>query len=112
MNGNSGVKLGGNLSNDYFEMSKNNKSEYCINDYIKQFNPNDYFIYKSTRRQKQVSIEDFLDVKFAGYILFKKGVYDMNRIDYWIDCCNLIGGIQFLHKPTPPFSPEKIIIRK
>jgi len=54
--------------------------------YLKLYNINldDYYIYKSTSKQKQVTINEFLEFKYACYILFDKSVYDKNDIDYII----------------------------
>jgi hypothetical protein len=101
-------KVGG----DFFFLQALKKSKHKLNYFLEKFNPDDYFIYKSTAKQKKVSIEDFLEFKYCVYILFKKGVYDNDNINIWIDWSNNIGGINYLVKPTPPFSPEKIIIKK
>jgi hypothetical protein len=101
-------KVGG----DYFRLLKRITSDKYVKDYIDLFNFDDYWCYKVTRHQRLVTKEEFLDFKNSGYEFFKKELYDSNKIDEWIDWMKSMGGIQFLVKPTPPFSPNKVIIRE
>jgi len=43
---------------------------------------------------------------------FKKELYDVDKILEWIDWFKMIGGIKYLVKPTPPFNPKKVKIKK
>lgn len=106
------IKNNGVVGGDYFALQNLNISKHKLDYYINQFNPNYYWIYKYTKIQRQVSVEEFLRFDNAGYVFFKKDAYDKNKIDVWIDWMVQLGGIQFLTKPLPPFHPNKIIIRK
>lgn len=101
-------KVGG----DFFILYYLRKSELTLYFYLNQFNPDDYWIYKSTRMFREVSYQELLEFKYAGYIFFKKDLYDKEYIDIWIEFVNILGGIQYLNKPFPPFQPSKIIIKK
>ena len=101
-------KVGG----DYFGLFFLRKSNTNINYYLDQFNIDDYWIYKRTRHQKIVSIKEFMDFNYGGYIFFRKDLYDKNIINKWLEYIIDFGGIQFLDKPLPPFDPNKIIIKK
>jgi len=83
--------------------------------WLKQFNIEDYWIYKMTNKQKLVSIEDVIKFNNAGYIFFNKDKYKKEHIENWL--VNFYykagrSGISYMNKPTPPFSPQKIIIKK
>ena len=76
-------------------------------------NINDYWIYKMTSKQRIVSIEEFMDFKYAGYIFFKKEKYNKDDINKWLDYYyENIDEIKILSRPLPPFPPTKIIIKK
>lgn len=83
-----------------------------LKDYLPLFDFDDYWCYKKTRNQVVVDYETFINFNYAGYTFFKKDLYIKKDIDRWIEFFISLGGIQYLTKPTPPFSPEKIIIRK
>ena len=101
------------VGGDYFKLSHNRKSKKYLKDYIDKFNHNDYYIFKSTNKQKLVSYEDLLEFKYSQYIFFKKDIYDINHIIEWLN----FKGERFnrlcfyLDKPFPPFNPDKIIIK-
>ena len=110
-----GFQVGG----DYFKLIYSRKSTKSLDFYIEQFNPDDYWIYKTTNKQRRVTIEELKDFKYSGYTLFKKSLYDKEHIDCWIKMFQEFGrytrsgGIQYLSKPLPPFKPEdKIKIKK
>jgi hypothetical protein len=101
------------VGGDYFCLlwdKKNNKR--FLDYYLDQFNIDDYWIYKRSGKQRLVDKEEMLSFKNVGYIFFKKEKYNKEHIDEWIGYFNDFGGIQFLDKPLPPFSPQKIIIKK
>ena len=102
----------GKIGSDYFGFAKLKKSKYKLKDFIDLFDPDDYWIYKSTNKQRLVSYNDFLDFRHARYVLFRKSLYKKENIDMWIDWFVNLGGVQFLSKKTPPFDPKKIIIKK
>ena len=112
MNLNKGIDHRGIVGGDYFFLYYLRKSKIYLNYYLEQFNIDDYWIYKATRHQKIVSIEEFMDFTYANYVFYKKEKYDKEHIDSWIKYIIDFGGIMFLVKPLPPFSPNKIIIKK
>ncbi len=105
-------EVGGN----YFQLYKTKRSDKYLIDFINLFNFDDYWCYKGSNRQKLVTQEEFLEFKNSTYMFLKKDLYDTNNINEWIDFIYNVGGhpkgIQFLTKPTPPFSPNKVIIRE
>ena len=100
------------IGGDYFGLIYYRKSDKYLKDFLPLFNFQDYWCYKCTRQQKVVNYEDLLEFKYSRYTFFKKNIYSKENIDIWIKWMINIGGIQFLSKPTPPFNPNKIIIRK
>lgn len=94
-----------------FELIYSRRSELTLDFYLKQFNPNDYWIYKSTGKFRKVTYQELLEFKYASYIFFKKDIYDKEYINKWIEFSNRLY-IPFLSKPFPPFNPSKIIIKK
>ena len=115
MNTEKTILNGREVGGDYFYLKYNRGTDKILKDYINLFNTDDYYIFKSTNRQRLVSYEEFLEFKWSGYIFFKKYIYDIKHILKWIDWCGKIGGnggIQFLTKPFPSFDPNKIKIKK
>ena len=99
-------KVGG----DYFRLIKLRRSKLTIDNFKDLFNKEDYQIFKATGYQ--FLVDDYEDFKYAGYTFFKKDKYNKEHIDRWIEWMKFIGGIMYMNKPTPPFPPEKIIIKK
>mgnify|MGYP003413471107 CR=1 FL=1 len=102
------------INGDHFRILKTNQKQRnydfnLIKDIIKY---DDYYIYKSSSKQREVTIEEFLEFKNCAYIFFKKDLYEKEWIDMWIEFIISIGGIKFLNKPLPPFHPSKINIIK
>jgi hypothetical protein len=97
---------------DYFNLIYSRRSGLTLNDFVGKFNFNDYWCFKITNVQKIVEEEEFLEFKHSGYVLFNKKLYNAENIIEWINWLQSIGGVQYLSKPTPPFSPKKIIIKK
>jgi hypothetical protein len=92
--------------------SKTYNSAMRLDYYLQQFNIEDYWIYKSTNKQKQVSIEELYDFNYSGYILFKKDKYDYKEIDESLKLKEeKIGNhaFSYLNKPLPPLSIIKKI---
>ena len=69
-------KVGG----DYFKLKYLRRSNKYLSDYINLFNFDDYWCFKSSNKQKLVSYEELLEFKYAGYIFFKKELYDIDII--------------------------------
>ena len=118
MNINKTLTNGRTVGGDYFILIRNRRSDKYLNDYLPLFNFDDYHCLKTTNCQRLISYEEFIDFKYSGYTFFKKDTYDIEMIMEWVKWYNIFmkksrgGGIQYLTKPTPPFSPNKIIIRK
>ena len=99
------------INGDHFRIGKIKRGYdfNLIKDIIKY---DEYYIYKISNKQREVSVEEFLNFKNCGYIFFKKDLYDKEWIDMWIEYIISIGGINFINKPLPPFHPSKINIIK
>jgi hypothetical protein len=83
-----------------------------LKEYLHLFNFDDYWCFKMTNVQVQATYDDFINFRKSGYAFFHKSKYTLNSINEWIDWFKIRGGIQYLSKPTPPFSPNKIKIIK
>jgi hypothetical protein len=99
------------VGDDYFRLfydkiTSNKKLDY----YLKQFNIEDYWIYKSTDKQRRVSIEEFYEFEYACYIFFKKDKYDYKEIDESLKLMKEIIMLKFLAKPPPIEIIKKIKI--
>lgn len=103
-------KVGG----DYFKLvySEIHPSRKKLTDFLPLFNFDDYWCYKATNKFRQVDYQTFINFKYADYTFFRKDLYKKEHIERWIEFFISLGGIPYLTKPTPPFPPEKIIIRK
>ena len=114
MNTNKTIENTKQVGYDYFRLYHLKKSKKYLKDHLRNFNPNDYYIFKSTSKQRLISYEEFLEFKWSGYMFFKKDLYDINHINNWIDYWKLRGIKSrwfYLAKPFPPFNPDKIIIK-
>ena len=111
MNGNKTINNARKVGGDYFRLINVRSSNKKL-DYFLTFNKEDYYIFKTTRLQKEVTYEEMLEFKYSGYIFFKKSLYDKEQILKWIEYFKDVYGMFYLVKPTPPFNPNKIIIRK
>lgn len=99
------------IGGDYFKFIYSRKSKLNMDYFLNQFNFNDYWCFKLTSIQMLIDYEELLKFDYAGYIFFKKELYDIEYILYWIDYLKNLGGIMFLNKPLPPFNPyEKVKI--
>jgi len=112
MNGSKAIENRRMVGGDYFTLQYLRSSNLYLKDFIDKFNFDDYWCFKSTRHQNIINYEDFLEFKYSSYTFFKKDLYDVNRILEWVEWFKDLGGVQYLVKPTPPFPPQKIIIRK
>ena len=103
----------GKVGGDYFRLYYSKQVGYNLEHFL-TFDPELYFIYKSTRHQKEVSYEEFLEFKYSSYVFFKKDLCNRDDINKWIDWfINNTGGIMYLIKPTPPLELlNKIKIKK
>jgi hypothetical protein len=112
MNNSNAIENGRIVGGDYFYLKKAKRSKKYLKDFIHLFNFDDYWCYKNTNRQRLVNEQEFLDFKNSGYVFFKKELYDINKIEQWIEWMKSMGGIQYLVKPLPPFNPNNVIIRE
>jgi len=101
-------KVGG----DYFRLIYLRRSKNKLDYYLPLFNFDDYWCFKSSSKQRLISYDEFIEFKYSSYTFFRKDLYDLNYIQYWIDWMNSFSGIKFINMPLPPFSPQKIIIKK
>jgi len=100
------------VGGDYFFLLKQTGFNKKLKDYLPLFNFDDYWCYKTTNKFRQVDYQTFINFEYAGYIFFRKDLYIKEHIERWVEFFISLGGIPYLTKPTPPFPPEKIIIRK
>jgi len=94
-------KVGG----DYFWLYYSRRYNKYLDYYLKMFDINDYYIYKSTNKFRRITIiEDLYEFKYSGYIFFKKSVYNYKEIDEWINFINISPNLslKYLIKPFPP----------
>ena len=106
---------GRQVGGDYFSLIYARKFNKTLKEYIKNLDLNAYYILKSTGHQRLVTIDEFMEFKYAGYIFFKKELYNIENILEWCEWFKINtnrNGIQYLSKPTPLFNPQKIIIKK
>ncbi len=95
-----------------FSLIFSNRSNYKINHFL-TFNKDDYYIYKRTGKQKEVSYDKFLEFEYNGYIFFRKDLYSNIEINKWIDFLYSFISISFLDKPFPPIEIiNKITIKR
>jgi hypothetical protein len=92
------------VGGDYFRLIHVRSTEYKLDHYLDLFNPEDYWIYKSSNHFRQVTTEDLIEFKYAAYIFFRKDLYDYTEIDEWIEFILEIEKSKFnyLIKPFPP----------
>jgi hypothetical protein len=98
------------VGGDYFFLFYNSTRHNLkpLKYWLEEFKVEDYWIYKATGKQKLVSIEELKEFKYSGYIFFHKSKYIPENMQQWIDFIT----VQFMDKPTPPFPPTKIIVRR
>lgn len=105
--------VGGN----YFILKKYNSKKcitYTLDELIKDLKLDDYYIFKYTSQQRLVTNEEFLSFKNAGYIFFKKSLYNSDHIELWLEWLKTNKlETKFLVKPLPPVEVlNKIQIKK
>ena len=86
-----------NYFNDYIVFSKDNKNK---KDPSINFNLDDYYIYKASASQKEITPEEFLLFKYSKYILFKKEIYNKTDIDTWLNFI-IINKIKIIYITNP-----------
>lgn len=96
------------VGSECFYIKYTRRSSNNLNFYLDQFNIKDYWIYKYSNKQIEVTVEEFMDFKYVGYIFYKKSLYDKEHINKWINFDNF----NYLIRPLPPYDPNKIIIKK
>jgi len=100
----------GIICGDYFRFVYVRNCNKTLEDHLKQFNIEDYYIFKSSGRYKQVSIDEFMTFKYAGYMFFKKSLYNLNEFNDWIDYLyELKIAPNYLSKPFPPLYVKNLI---
>tara|TARA_R110002050_G_scaffold74369_3_gene159585 strand:+ start:1014 stop:1373 length:360 start_codon:yes stop_codon:yes gene_type:complete len=78
-----------------------NRSKVTFEEWV-DFDEEDYNIYKLTGRQRYIGNE-WRDFEYAGYIFFKKSLYDKEHIEQWLlKIKDLNINILYLGKPFPP----------
>ena len=98
------------VGGDYFSLIYDRRTKNKLNHFLTQFNFSDYWCFKTTRMQRLITeYSDLLNFDYSAYIFFRKDLYNKDYILYWIKYMTDIGGIQFIHKPLPPFDPYKKI---
>jgi hypothetical protein len=105
-------------SEDWFSIIRSNRSLIPIEYYLNKLNLDEWYIYKMTNRFRRADINELIEFKFAGYILFNKKFYNHAEIDEWIEfyqqelkfgAC----GSSYLSKPFPPiYIKNKIRIKQ
>ena len=86
----------------WLKIIKARKSEYLLDDYLKTININEYHIYKSTDKQREVDIEDVINFKYSGFMFFSKEIYKKGDIEKWLlKIKELDIMIKYLSKPFP-----------
>jgi hypothetical protein len=103
-------KVGG----DYFILIFRRASNKHLSEYLDKFNHEEYHILKTTGKQRLVTYDEMLEFKYSGYTFFRKDVYNIESILGW---CSYIRKYtsnkpSYLSKPTPPYSPNEIIIKE
>lgn len=100
------------VGGDYFYIKWQRTSKLKLQDYLPLFDFNDYWCYKGTNKFREVDYESFLRFDYGGYTFYRKDLYKKEYIESWVEFISSLGVFKYLYKPTPPFPPEKIIIRK
>ena len=92
-----------NLDGNYFKLIYSRKSDKDLQYYLDQFDINDWYIYKSSGHQRQVSIKQLYDFNYSAYIFFKKSEYSNLEINEWLNFLKSVKiSLVFLNKPFPP----------
>jgi Uma2 family endonuclease len=101
------------VDSDYFRLNHLRTSNKKLDYYLKQFNIEDYWIYKSARKQYKVTIQDLYDFNYSSYIFFKKDKYDYKEIDESLKLIWEKLTFMYLDKPLPPLEIiDKIKIKE
>ena len=97
-------------SDDNFLIWKSYKYGKSLDYFTSQINFDNYFIYKSSGKQKEVTKEDFLKFEYSRYIFFNKNKYDNKIINKKLNYIfkNKINFL-FISKPLPRLSDLKKI---
>jgi hypothetical protein len=101
---------------DWFILTRTNRSSTPIEYYLNKLNLDDWYIYKQTGNFRRASIEELNEFKYAGYIFFNKKYYNYIEIDEWIEFYQQelkFGYASFLTKPFPPiYIKNKVRIKQ
>lgn len=100
------------VGGDCFTLIKSIRSRYKLDHFI-TFDKDDYYIYKTTKRQREVTYEEMLEFNYSGYTFFKKGLYNKDEINKWLDFLYSFIYIHYINKPLPPiYMIDRIKIKK
>jgi hypothetical protein len=89
------------IGSDYFVFNYSRRSKNNLQYFLEQFDINDYWIYKSSNTFREVTIEEFYEFKYSGYILFSKNKYDNIYINEQIKKLYEISTPNYFNKPLP-----------
>ena len=98
------------VGGDNFYLKYTRRINKTLQKYLDEFDSDNYWIIKMSDKQRIVTYDDLLEFKHSGYIFFRKDLYDIENIMNWFNFEGFM--MKFLSKPTPPFSPKNIIIKK
>lgn len=106
----------GTINGEWFSLiwakRGDDKRKKTLQEYIKDVDLDEYWIYKQSGKQKLVDKENLYQFSYAGYTLFRKCKYNKDHINIWIEYFNNFGGLPYMTRPLPPFDPNKIVIKK
>jgi hypothetical protein len=109
-----GCNHNGTIGGNWFRLGKTNGNDRALSFYTDRFNIDDYYIYKATKRFREVEHDEFLKFRYSCYMLFNKQKWNKEFLDSWIlwlkEYPNSQHGFVYFNKPLPPFPPDKITI--
>jgi hypothetical protein len=97
-----GFEIVRKLDSDCFFIQKMKRSDIELEYYIDRIEFNNYFIFKSTNLQREVSVEDFYEFEYAQYTFFHKDKYSALEITESLKYMREVGmTMNFMNKPLP-----------
>ena len=108
------------FEDDYFDIIKIKtkspvwlKRIHPLEYHLEKIDLDNYYIYKKTAHFREVTKEQFLEFKYAGYMFFNKDLYCNQEINEWIVFLKTIDNFMYMNKPFPPKEiRQKIKIKK
>ena len=95
---------------DYFILFYRRTSNKSLKYFLDQFNVDEYIIFKSTNKFRQLTYNELIEEKYTFYLFIRNDIYDQENNMLWFDWIKNNITIQYLNKPFPNFNPyEKII---